>query len=246
MLAWVGAALFAASLVYFLYTYFVTFGEIAAGPVSWTAIALDAALFGAFALHHSVFARLGVRAWVARHLSPASERSAYVWVASLMLAAVCAFWQPVAGVVWDVSGPPAWVLRGVQLFGVWLTLRGAAVLDIWELSGVRHARSTPNAQLPTSKHETAGSEGRELRIGTWEFKTDGPYGWVRHPIYLGWFLLVFAMPRMTMTRLVFAVVSALYILIAIPLEERTLVRASGGAYDAYREKVRWKLFPGLH
>ena len=223
MLAWAGAALFAASLVYFLYTYFVTFGEIVAGPVSWAAIAFDAALFSAFALHHSVFARMGVRAWVARHLSPTSERSAYVWVASLMLAAVCAFWQPVAGVVWDVTGPLSWALRGVQLFGVWLTLKGAAVLDIWELSGVRPASQA-----------------------TWEFKTDGPYGWVRHPIYLGWFLMVFAMPRMTMTRLVFAVVSGLYIVIAIPFEERTLVRASGGAYVSYRQKVRSKLLPGLY
>lgn len=246
MLAWAGAALFATSLVYFLYTYFITFGEIVAGPVSWTAIAADAVLFSAFALHHSVFARTGVRAWVARRLSPASERSAYVWVASLMLAAVCAFWRPVAGVAWDVSGPAAWTLRGIQLFGIWLTLRGAAVLDIWELSGVRQARSTPNAQLPTPRHETAGSGGWELGVGTWEFKTDGPYGWVRHPIYLGWFLVVFAMPRMTMTRLVFAAISGLYILIAIPFEERTLARASGGAYDGYRATVRWRLLPRIY
>lgn len=228
MLAWTGAALFAASLLYFLYAYFVTFGEITTGPLSWKAIAVDAGLFTAFALHHSVFARLGVRAWVARRLSPSAERSAYVWVASLMLAAVCAMWQPVAGVAWDVSGAPAWALRGLQLSGVWLTLRGAAVLDIWELAGVRQAR-TGNPEP-----------------GTWNFKTDGPYGWVRHPIYLGWFLIVFAVPQMTMTRLVFATLSGLYILIAIPFEERTLLRASGGAYERYRRKVPAKLLPGLY
>jgi hypothetical protein len=245
--AWVGAALFAGSLIYFLFTYAVTFGEIAAGPINAGAIAADVALFSAFALHHSIFAREQVKTWVDRTLTPRKERhtverSVYVWVASLMLIAVCALWQPVPGVAWAVSGPAAWLLRGVQLFGVWLTLRGAAVLDIWELSGVKRARSTPNAQPPTPKPEASW----ELGVGSWEFKTEGPYGWVRHPIYLGWFLIVFAMPLMTMTRLLFAVVSSVYIVIAIPFEERSLRRASGGAYEDYIGKVRWKLLPGFY
>jgi protein-S-isoprenylcysteine O-methyltransferase Ste14 len=69
---------------------------------------------------------------------------------------------------------------------------------------------------------------------------------VRHPIYLGWFLIVFPVPLMTMTRLLFAVVSSVYILIAIPFEERSLRRTSGGAYEPYRRKVRWKLIPRLY
>jgi protein-S-isoprenylcysteine O-methyltransferase Ste14 len=48
---------------------------------------------------------------------------------------------------------------------------------------------------------------------------------------------------MTMTRLLFATISTAYILVAIPLEERSLRRASGGAYDAYIRLVRWKLVP---
>ena len=227
MFAWGGAALFAVSLGYFLFTYFVTFGETASGALTPAAIGADIALFTAFALHHSVFARERVRDWVARHLSPAVERSVYVWVASLMLIAVCALWQPMPGVAWELRGVKAWLLRGVQLFGVWLTLRGAAAIDIWDLSGVRQAQGGPKG--PPS-----------------EFKTEGPYGWVRHPIYLGWFLLVFAMPLMTMTRLLFAVISGLYIVIAIPFEERSLVRASAGAYGRYQQSVRWKLVPWLY
>jgi len=75
------------------------------------------------------------------------------------------------------------------------------------------------------------------------FKTSGPYGWVRHPIYSGWFLFVFAVPTMTMTQFVFAVTSSAYLLIAIPLEERSLRRSSAGAYDHYMQQVRWKLLP---
>lgn len=242
VLAWAGAGLFAGSLGYFLFTYAVTLGVTTGGRWSVETVAADVALFGAFALHHSVFARQRVRAWVARHVSPAIERTVYVSVASLMLIAVCVWWQPLPGMAWQVGGGAAWLLRGVQLFGIWLTLRSAAVIDVWELAGVRQASANPNSQIPYPESQSRNPESHL----DWEFKTEGPYGWVRHPIYLGWVLLVFAMPRMSMTQLLFAGISSLYILIAIPLEERTLVRASAGAYEHYRRQVRWKLIPGLH
>jgi protein-S-isoprenylcysteine O-methyltransferase Ste14 len=224
--AWGGAALFAGSLAYFLFTYAVTFGEITTGSVAATAIAADVALFTIFALHHSVFARERVRAWISRACSPQLERAVYVWVASLMLIAVCALWQPVAGVAWQVDGPAAWLFPALQLGGAWLTLRSAAIIDIWDLAGVRQVAGGPS--------------------GPPDFKTDGPYGWVRHPIYLGWLLLVFPVATMTMTRLVFAVISSAYLVVAIPFEERSLVRSSGGSYGAYIKAVRWKLIPGLY
>ena len=58
--------------------------------------------------------------------------------------------------------------------------------------------------------------------------------------------MVFPVATMTMTRLVFAVVSGVYILVAIPLEERSIRRASGGSYDDYIRQVRWKLIPGIY
>jgi protein-S-isoprenylcysteine O-methyltransferase Ste14 len=50
---------------------------------------------------------------------------------------------------------------------------------------------------------------------------------------------------MTMTRLVFAITSSLYLLIAIPFEERSLRHSSQGGYDQYMRKVRWRLVPRL-
>ena len=55
--AWCGAALFAASLVFFLYCYLVRFGA-AGSPAPRrvrAASPIDVALFTVFALHHSVF-----------------------------------------------------------------------------------------------------------------------------------------------------------------------------------------------
>jgi protein-S-isoprenylcysteine O-methyltransferase Ste14 len=51
---------------------------------------------------------------------------------------------------------------------------------------------------------------------------------------------------MTGTRLVFALVSCAYLLIAIPLEERTLRRTTRGQYDEYTRLVRWRLVPGIY
>lgn len=224
--AWTGALLFFASLTFFLFSYTVTFGRLASATTPRApAAAIDFALFTAFALHHSVFARERVRAWVVRLVSARLERSLYVWAASLLFIAVCALWQPVRGMVWQVSGPAAWLLVAVQTIGIALILRSAAILDIGELAGWR--------QL-------------EPRVLVSEFTTRGPYGWVRHPIYTGWFLFVFGAPTMTATRCVFALISSAYLLLAIRFEERTLVATSHGAYEDYMRRVPWKLLPRIY
>jgi methanethiol S-methyltransferase len=69
------------------------------------------------------------------------------------------------------------------------------------------------------------------------FVTPGPYNHVRHPLYVGWFFAFWSTPTMTVAHLVFAVVTAVYILVAIQLEERDLVRVHGQAYADYRDRV---------
>ena len=228
LFAWIGAVLFLLSLAYFLFSYATTFGVPAGGRDVALAVTWNLTLFTLFAVHHSVFAREGVRRWVARTVPAQMERSCYVWIASVMFLAVCALWRPVPGFAWDSGGMLLWALRLLQATGAWLTLRSAAMLGILELAGL--------AQRGAGGGQTPGTE----------FKTTGPYGWVRHPIYSGWFLMVFATSPMTMTRLVFAVVSCAYLLIAIPLEERSMRASSAGAYQRYMALVRWRLLPGVY
>ena len=217
--AWCGTLLFAVALGVGAYQYAVTWSRAASSASNAVAVMWNGALFTVFALHHSIFSRTPVRAWITRG-APDLERSLYVWIASLLFLAVCLLWQPVGGVAWEARGVFRWLLLALQAAGIVLTLRGAAVLDVRELAGL-------------------------TRAGGMEFKTAGPYGWVRHPIYSGWFLMVLAATPMTMTRLVFALVSCAYLVLAIPFEEGTLRRTSAGAYDAYMTRVRWKLIPGI-
>jgi len=220
-----GLLFFVEALVYFAYRYVVVFGREAAGPINTRAVVADVTLFTVFALHHSMFARDTVRKRITRTVG-VLERSTYVWIASALFIAVCAWWQPIAGAAWRIDEPAlVWLVRAGQLLGVWLTLRSALMIDVLELAGLRQIR-------PVQKDTDAAL-----------FKTSGPYGWVRHPIYSGWFLFVFAVPVMTMTQLVFAVTSSVYLLIAIPLEERSLRHSTAGAYEQYMKQVRWKLLP---
>lgn len=225
----VGALLFGASLALFGVRYFLTWGVPvpAIGVDAWRAVAIDTALFTAFALHHSVFARLGLRAWLAARVGPALERATYVWIASLLFIAVLAAWQPVPGVVWTTDGLLRAGLLATQAAGVILTAAAAAQVDAFELAGLRQA-----GVLPPRPPQAVAATG-------W-------YAFVRHPIYFAWLLLVWPTPTMTGTRLVFAVVSTAYLVIAIPLEERTLVRTIGQPYIDYQRKVKWRLIPGVY
>ena len=222
---WASAALFVVSLGYCLFKYTVTFGEVTAGPRRPHDILWNFSLFSAFALHHSVFARASVRSFVARMVPRDAERRFYVAIASVLLIAVCVWWRPIPGVAWNLEGASRWLAYAVQAAGLWLTLQSAAVLGIRELAGL----------APTSSVTTAPVE----------FKTTGPYGWVRHPIYLAWCLMVLAAPSMTLTRLEFALVSTLYLVVAIPLEERTMA-GSGDAYARYAQRVRWRMVPWVY
>jgi protein-S-isoprenylcysteine O-methyltransferase Ste14 len=225
-----GAGLFVLSLSYFVYRYWTVFGMRADGPLRPPAVVWNVVLFSVFALHHSVFARERSRHALTQALGPL-ERSFYVWLASLLFIAVCWLWLPLSGVIWDVGGAARLILLFLQIGGLIFSVYSAAAIDIWELAGVRQLDSQP--PTPNSQKE-------------FEFKTTGPYGLVRHPIYLGWFLIVFAVGTMTMTRFVFAVVSCVYLLVAIPFEERSLQRSTNGAYDRYMTKVPRKLVPGLY
>jgi methanethiol S-methyltransferase len=186
------------------------------------ALTVDLILLAVFAVQHSGMARPGFKSWWKRIVPEAAERSTYVLISSLALAALYIFWQPIGGVVWTVPGGPARnAVIGLYLLGWLLLLYSTFLIDHLDLFGLK--------QVWRRLHEKA------YRAPV--FRTPTLYKLVRHPLYIGWLTIFWAAPRMTVAHLVFALATTAYILIAIRFEERDLVSTFGNVYLDYRART---------
>ena len=93
-------------------------------------------------------ARTGAKAWITRVVPRDLERAVYVWIASVLFLAVCWLWQPLPGAAWSIAGVAFWVLSGIQMLGVALTLRAASIVGVWELAGVKQPDLTKASRIP--------------------------------------------------------------------------------------------------
>ena len=185
---------------------------------------IDALLLSLFAIQHSVMARAWFKRGWTRIVAPPLERSTYVLLASSALLLMFWQWRPMGllRVAWDVQNHTGQlVLQGLFWIG-WLTvLISTFLIDHFELFGL--------------KQVIYYLKGTECPPQT--FKAPGFYRGVRHPIYLGFIIAFWSTPRMSMGHLFFAGMTTAYILVAIQLEERDMIRNFGDKYENYRKQV---------
>jgi protein-S-isoprenylcysteine O-methyltransferase Ste14 len=185
------------------------------------ALLIDLGLLGLFAVQHSVMARPAFKRWWTRIIPDAAERSTYVLFSSLALIALFWWWQPLGGLVWSVSSPAGVNAMYVLYAAGWLLLLYVTFLiDHFDLFGLRQVwlelRGKPYTPVP--------------------FRTPWLYRQMRHPLYVGWLMIFWATPTMTVTHLVFAIGTTAYILVAIRFEERDLI-TEHPEYAEYRRRV---------
>jgi protein-S-isoprenylcysteine O-methyltransferase Ste14 len=185
------------------------------------ALAINVVLLALFALQHSVMARPWFKAAWTRMVPSTVERSTYVLFSSLALLLVFWKWKPMGGVIWNVTNLDAQIaLNCLFGLGVLIILAASFLINHFDLFGLRQVwlnlRGIPYTSL--------------------SFSTPGMYRVVRHPLYVGWLLMFWAAPMMTVAHLVFALGTTAYILIAIQFEERDLI-GFHKEYAEYRQQV---------
>lgn len=198
--------------------------SIDSGPATpfGQALAINIALLALFAIPHSVMARPGFKQWWTTIIPTHLERSTYVLISNVFVVLLMWQWRPMTEVIWNVEHPVGTVVLW-GLFGLgWFVLVFASfMINHFDLFGTRqvylHLRGEVYT-LPT-------------------FKATGFYKYIRHPLMLGWLLGFWSTPQMTVGHLVFAVGTTVYILVAIQIEERDLVKFHGEAYEQYRRQV---------
>jgi len=186
------------------------------------ALLINIALLGLFGLQHSVMARPGFKRMWTKIVPQPIERSTFVLFTCVILGAIFTLWQPLTGVVWQVDNP-VWktVIWSIAAFGWLVVLLSTFIIDHFELFGL--------------KQVVLHALGKPFRHP--EFKVTGFYRYVRHPLMFGFIVAFWATPLMTISHLVFAAVTTAYVLVAIQLEERDLVRFHPEKYPEYQRRV---------
>lgn len=187
-----------------------------------SSVLIDLALLAGFCVPHSVMARPGFKRWWTKIVPSVIERSIYVLIANGFMILLLALWRPIGPVIYDLRSP---IARGAMwgLFASgWLLVPVASLMiSHFDLFGTRQVwlnlQQKAYTYLP--------------------FHTPMLYKVVRHPLYVGWMISFWATPTLSAGHVLFATFMTVYMLAAIPLEERDLIAAYGEKYHQYRRRV---------
>lgn len=126
-------------------------------------------------------------------------------------------WQPIPGTLWQVEHPVLEAaLYGSYAAGWLMIVLATFNIDHFSFFGLRQVWD----HIVGRTAQTVPFTARFL------------YGVVRHPISLGWLVLFWSTPHMTVGHLLFAGTMSLYIFVVTPIEEADLLAALG---DEYRD-----------
>ena len=195
---------------------------------TWSeALLMNGALVLLFALQHSGMAREVVQRALLRRMPLHVERTLYAALSGIVFLALAWLWRRPPGVLWDLHDVPGAIARGLALVCAALVCVSLVQTGALRLLGVTTLLGPQDDEPPV-------------------LQTGGLYGFVRHPLLFFTLALFWIWPHMNAGRALFAGGFTLYVVWAVPREERSLRQVFGPAYDDYAARVpRWipRLWP---
>jgi methanethiol S-methyltransferase len=188
----------------------------------WISVLIDASLMLGFGLHHSLTARRSFKRWWTRWIPELIERATYVYMTAFATFIVVFFWQPIPITIWQVENQAGLILILSAYAATWLMMTASTFhFGHFGFFGLRQAwdqyLERPAASVP--------------------FTARYLYSLVRHPISLGWMLMPWFVPHMTVGQLIWALSVTAYVLIVTKYEEADLIQEIGDDYLTYRAEV---------
>ncbi|WP_136481314.1 methyltransferase family protein [Cognatitamlana onchidii] len=176
-----------------------------------------------FGLQHSIMARKTFKEKFAEHFPKPVERSTFVLVSGVLLTLLVFQWEPMGGSIWTVSKENSlyYILYTLFFLGWSILFISTFLINHFDLFGLRQTY----LELQNKPYKPL------------TFKVVSFYKYVRHPLYFGGIIGLWATPSMTVTHLVFALSLTAYFIIGTLFEEKDLKEAFGNKYTSYQKNT---------
>ena len=181
----------------------------------------NTALCLVFFLQHSILVRRSVRARLERFIPEHCYRVAYTISSGVALLAVVGLWQASATNVYELHGVGRVALRVLWLLSFVGFSWGVVSLERFDAFGI----------------EALVAHVRGKQVPTVPFTVNGPYRYLRHPFYAFSIVALWAIPSLSVDRLLFNGLFTGWIVLGAALEERDLLAQFGEDYARYRRAV---------
>jgi len=220
----IGLAALWGSVPLLLFTVFLFYGPLNIFKMELPepiVLAWNTMLSFAFFVQHSGMVRRRFRVRLAKMIPRYYSDAVYSITSGIALIIVIFAWQPTTTGLYELHGFPRQICRAVFFLAGAGFLWGANTLKSLDAFGRTPIQAHLNGTQPQSH----------------QFAINGPYQWVRHPLYFFTFLMIWSCPDLTADRLLFNILWTAWIYIGTVLEEKDLLSVFGDPYGEYQRTV---------
>ena len=196
---------------------------------SWAGVAADVLLVAQFPILHSYFLSRSGRAALAKivpgGLGTDLATTTFALVAALQLLAAFGLWSPSGITLFEATGGVYWLCLALYLASWLFLIKALTGAGLGLQTGYTGWSSVVRGKKPNYR----------------SFPTHGLFRACRHPVYLGFALVMWTPPVQTLDGVLLATIWTLYCVIGPRLKEARYRVWYGDRYDAYRAAVPYML-----